>query len=787
MILYKDAYDKIKHVIAAREQQFCACTIEGDYGKGKSFLIQQAISELNHPECMQVKQYPGMNTPYEALHTAITQQLENGNYDVGELSLEISHREHLKQMTINICRQSSGMVVVFEDLKDYDDNLISFLKELLLYLKNHNTLCCIILEFSTDNLSTKQIDDLIELKELSTCDSIKLEMSCYEPYVEFVKSNLSGEIKIPQEQLQNIVKEAFFNPALIKKMFYYFMDKHIIYQSDGKWLSDDIDFKLTAKLFEIHIVQRYENLDAELKNTLHKASITGYQIDTKLLSHPLGIIKSEENLRRIERLSRLLTHSDQVFLFENASVYNAINDKISPSEQKSLHLLIAGHLHEKSIHLIGKHGEDIQILRMLYTISQHYENSDQIEKALCSLRAYIYFAYKQRNYDAAILAANEFVVLSKERFPIAENQLQLFMVDVFIALGKFNDALEVLDTINIKYLPPGYICWKDYKQAFCLFNIGKCTESKIIADELMARFDQKILRDELLKAKLSIFMAGMYHHFGDVRTSSRRYEQANILTRENKSLKVEHYRLLSISNMFLDDEHAIKSIESSMNYFSSVGFLESYAKSSNNVAINYIYLYDLQQAEKHLQNSIEVFENEYSPSVHYPQNNLATVYALQEDYCHAIDLFKKALHNTIEPFSFIWITINIAHCHRLQGDLMLCKQLLDDAEKRIHQMPENTWLLQRNLKAADALLALANHDASKAFDDCQSALEIELLKLNNNSYPIYFSKLLIELSELSGKPIPEIANPYLTSYTNKYLNNLLEHHAHWGNFLFWEA
>lgn len=786
MILYKDLYDRLNQMIDGYTRQFRICMIEGDYGKGKSTLIQQVLKNYN-TDVLDIKQYPGMNTPYEALSSALLQCLEVNNYNIGDLNLEISYREYLKQLCISICRQSKGIILFFEDIREYDNVLFALMKELLLYLSRHNLPCCLLLEYSSDNLSTVQMDDLIELRELCENTLIKINTKEFETYEAYINNFLNGENKIAKEQLDRIIKEAFYNPALIKKILYYFIDIGIIYQEGDEWFSEDLTFQLTGKLFEKHIIQRYNMLSPELKDTLDKASITGYIIDSELLSLPFGVIRAEENLRRIERLSRLIMHSEQNFLFENETVYNLINSKISMAEQKSQHLLIASYLYDGLIAQKKVNSQNPHILASLYNISQHFQNAAEIEKALYILNIYIYLAYQKRNYDAAASAVREFMFLSKGRFPVAEQFLYNLTADLCIEIGNFTVALSTVSEINESLIPKNYSNWLQYKKAFCLFNSGYTSEAKITADSLTEKFDNHILEDTLLQIKLGILSAGMYHHFGDVRTASRRYEQASLLSKNNTAYIREYNHLLSISNMFLTEELAIIKIEEGMNYFKKRHFLFSYAKSANNVAVNYLYLYKLDKAEQYFEESSRIFETACTTSAHYPQNNLATVYAIQGNYEKALSLFEMALHHNIEFFSTMWITMNMAHCKRLLGEFDTCRQMLVQVQEKICLHKDNTLLLERNLNIAYGLLELDCNNAGAAYDFCLHALRLELGELNNDTYPIFLSQLLIEIIKLTDKPLPAIAEPYVHSFINDYHRNLLTHHAHWGNFLFWEA
>lgn len=782
MILYQDKYDKLNSIIQKNGSDFSACLMKGDYGKGKSTLINQVLASPSNPR-LAICQYPGMNTPYEALFSALQQRIEEEAYPFQAINVEISHREYLKQLCIYICKQTPGIILIFQDMKDYDRAMTELILEILQFLEFHHVSCTIIMEYSTDNLSFEQREQLMECEELCKENIILLDCKDDREYTDYFSNLLSGENKISREQMKNIIKEAFFNPALIKKMVYYFVDVGIFYQCNDAWHCDEIDFHLTAKLFEKHIYQRYSRLDEVLKRTIDKACITGFEINPKLLYQPLGILKSEENLRRIERLSRLIVHTEHSYEFENNTVYNLINDKLKWSEKKAQHLLVAEYLYKK----IDDCEKANSLLHLLNIIKSHYLSAEKIDEALHVIGCYIQQAYEMRNYDAALAGIREFQELSNGKFPYAEQQLVIKEMEICRFLGKFPTAYQRLDLIKKKYLPLANKNWLEYWKAYCLFNSGQTEEAKEKADMLIEKLDEKQLRDEYLTLKLDILLAGMYHHFGDIPYASKRYEQGLAISCQKDAYQKEYHYLLSISNMFLDNELAIGQIEKSMCYFEDNHLMVSYAKSANNVAINYIYLGEYDKAASYLEKSEKIFSDMCSISYHYPLNNLGTAYVCLKDYDKALECFIKARDNPVEPFSYLWISMNIANCSRKQGDREECRKLLDMTEKEIQRLDCNTYLLERNFHISKTLLYLEEEDFVSAYTHCERALELEVNLLQNDTYPVYYSKLLAFLAEKLQKPLPQLALPYKDSSIGAFYKNLLENHIYFGNLLFWEA
>lgn len=782
MILYQNKYKELKEFVDNSIDQFMSIIVTGDYGKGKSTIIQQVNEAVCRPLLL-VCQYPGMNTAYEALYSSVCQKLEENSYDIKNINKEISHREYVKQLFITICRQTPNIVVVFQDMKDYEHILIELVRECIHYFKMHEITCCIIMEYSTDNLCADQEESLSICKDICM-KHVKLDAATSTEFRDYFADLLKGKNQIDEQQMDGIITEAFFNPALIKKMVRYFIDVGIFYEQDGCWFSDEPDFHLTAKLFEEHISHRYEKLDDVLKATLNKASIIGYEFDVKLLSQPLGIIKAEEDLRRIERLSRLISHTENRYQFENNTVYNLINNKMNASEKKTLHHLLAEYLYEKIAQY--QRTDPSKVLRILYLIKQHYLEAENIETALHVYGCYIQRAFQERNYDAALAGIKEYFEVSAGRYPYAEQQLLYLEINIHMILGDFVEAYKCLERINEQYLPIGSSYWIDYMKSYCLFNNGDTTRSQEIAEHLTDKLDSGCISDEFLMLKLDIFMAGMYHHFGNIRNANRRYEQGIAIAERKKSYSREYNYLLSISNMFLTNELAIPQILKSMDYFKRNHLMTSYAKGANNVAINYIYEGDFETAANHLEDSKQVFDIICSASIHYPLNNLATVYSHKGNYEKALELFTQAQSYQINSFSFLWISMNIANCVRKLGDLEKAETILLEVEDKIATLTESTLLLKRNFLISKGLLDWDNDDFSSACSCWEQALEIELHLLHNDTYPIYISKLLLSVCEKTNEPLPQIAVPYCNSFSDPFCQNLLDNHTHWGNFLFWE-
>lgn len=781
MILYTDKYRELCQYLLDKTDTFSAILVKGDYGKGKSTLIKQSLKEISRPSIF-VCQYPGMNTPYEALFSALNQFLKIDYYDAKNMNKEISYREYLRQLCIKICKSNMGLIIVFQDIKDYELELSELILQICQELEMKQIYCSFILEYSTDNLLLNQQEVFIKCADICTGHIISLDSKDYVDYIDYFLSFLYGDNKISQSQIEKIITEAFYNPALIKKMIYYFIDVGIFYQNDEYWYCDKMDFHLTARLFENYIVQRYSQLDECLKEILHKACITGFEIDSTLLYHPLGVIKSEENLKRIERLSRLIVQTENNYKFENDTVYNLINNQICLSERKALHLLVAEYLYKK----IADYKTSDSLLSLLNIIKIHYLNAGHINEALHVIGNYIQYAHIQRNYDAVLNAVKEFKKLSDDKFPYAEQQMIIKEVEIHQILGEFTKAYVLLNTLKCKYLPLESENWIEYWKASCLFNMGYTNESKEKADLLISKLDSGQLSDEYLYLKLDILLVGMYHHFGNIAYASKRYEQAIAISMGNKFYEKEYNYLLSISNMFLDNELAIRQIGKSIRYFRENNFLVSYAKSTNNIAINYIYLSQYEQAITNLKGSITAFREMCSASCHYPLNNLGTVYGHLGQYNKALLMFMEAQNNPVEPFSHLWISMNIANCKRKLGNIQDCETILNLVENEINHMNCNIYLLQRNLHISKALMYYEKGDYPLAYNNCSQALTLEIDILKNDTYCVYLSKLIKIFSQKTGQPVPKSADKYVTGIEDAFCKNLLESNTHWGNLLFWE-
>lgn len=782
MILYPDKLDKLTKLLKEQKNTFSSILIKGDYGKGKSTLINCALNDLTNPRIV-ITQYPGMVTPYEALSSALQNILEKqGSNLLENKNPEDSYREYLKRLLINFCRKTPNIVVVFQDMKEYEENFIGLIEEIIVFMKEHGIPCLILMEFSTDNLTFTRREQLEKLEKLCQHKIIELNSTDYNEYSQFISSLLDSNDNFTFEQKKSIIKEAFFNPSLIQRMVSYFKDTGIFYRKKNIWECDEMDFHITAKLFEQYIYNRYLKLDDELKKTLKKASITGFEINPELLYQPLGIIRSVENLKRIERLSQLIIHTEKSYEFENNSVYNLIYGKMCDSEKKASHRLVAEYLYSK----IENYKPLYIRLNVLNSIKSHYLYAECLDEALHILGCYIQQSYLGQNFDAALNGIKEFKKLSNEKYPYAEQQLILKEIKIQQILGNFSQSYTLLNTVKSRYLPVGSEHWIEYWKAYILFNNGQTNEAKEIADELIKKFDNKDIINEYLLLKLDILLAGMYHHFGNVHYAAKRYEQGMDISSKKLKYQKEYNYLLSISNMFLIDEFAIQQISKSMKYFKEKHLMVSYAKSANNVAINHMYLGQYEEAKTLLNESIHIFSDMCSASVHYPVNNLATVFALTNQYSIALSYFKEALKNASEIFSVLWIKINIAQCRRKLGNYSECETLLNEIEEQINKMSINTSLLQRNLHIAKALLFIDIKKYSPAYIECEQALELEVNILQNDTYPIYLTKLLKKLSVQLELPLPSIVEPYKEGRESIYCRDLITTNAHWGNFLFWE-
>lgn len=782
MLIYTKEYNTLNEIYNNRNNT-ALVTVEGSYGSGKSCFVKHFLEDKK-AQILTIKQRTDWEMLQPVLQAIQNFNLESSNELVSETNLPLE--SYLNKQLLDITISVDDLVLYIDDITSRENNeLLAFLKDFLhffLGLENDNKVF-IVVEASTDKLSNEARDFLASIK--SVCprkNQILLEQIYRDELKLYFYSLFYEPISIGKTELTDILKASFFNPLLIQRLVSYLKDKKIIdfEESYERWVCRKIDVKITSNYFKDYIQSRYDALDNTLKDILKKAAYTGFEIDTKLLENPIGILSAEQQLSYIERLSKLIYKEVDCYQFENDEVYQVIEECADKNERNQWHRIIGEYL-ETCLPVSNK---DVEFIS-LYKIAYHFQLGEDYKKAL---NYYIKCISKsQQTLDfAGCISIGERIMELNKVVSVNFFTLQFFWYTLAISYqmtaqyDKASTYYKLLLDQSFSYYERDYL---SYNYGYSLYNAGD-TDS---AEKILLNLKEEIKKEEskkgLLIESLTI-LSGIYDQLGNHGQSQRFYSQAVDLSSECKN-QTKYYRLLRSSNMFLTSELSIPQIERAYNYFHEQKFPFEEAFAAHNLATEYLFMLDFDKAEMYLDRSEKIFESYCSNNICFPLNALGNFFAYKKDYENALKFYEKALFYSFDNFISIVLKLNISQCHYKLGNVELSQTVMKEAEQMIESGGSDLYVQFRNFHFIKAMKQLDNNNIAETLFHLNQAYYYEVEKMNYHYYDTLIAKMILYVGKLSSKDCEKKYKKYENSILKGHIQVLYEEHVLWANLEFW--
>ena len=711
-----------------------AIFVTGKKGLGKSFVIQNFLSGKQN--IIHISVYGKSNFSLEPVYMAINRfYMLIGQKYICDNSTDLDVREKLNMELIKICT-NQRIIVYFENVSDYDGELFAYVKELLSLLIHHypNLQTFFIFEIDTDACSNT-ISEIQPERLYSVAPTF--EYISFETHNEKVLGEYFGEIfhnniKISDEDLEYIINASSGNLSCFHMIINYLKQKSIITRCESGYTCSTIEPGALANILYDSLMFRFNLLNDEMKKMLAQSVLIGFNFETEMLRNIFQILKADEHLKRIERISSLICEEDDLsYRFENFEIYKMVLDNIETAERQHWNSLLASY-YEKQLNR-NLSGE--KTIRTLCKTAFHYTESMSYEKAIYYYITLVKTEIANSDYRQAIIFIQEIEKLAKYTKEITLKYLEAFVSnykgECYKTLGYFTDAVNCYkDCLSLHqscYAETELINLK-LNLSYCLYMNGYLPESL----ELVLKVKDVLLanssKDILLYRTLS-FLSSVYHLLGDDIQAEEYYVASLTYCTEN-NFEEEYYIQLKKAGMIFDIEVAQPLIQETIDYFSHHNKISLHAETLHNFATNNLYLMQLNSFEKDCRKSIDLFRQYGSLLVHYPLNTLGIYMAtIRRDLDSAIICFKEALEYDIESFSKVSIHTNLATCYRCKKDFENCYIHMKTADSLIEQEEnEEILLLQTYHYINNALYHKASGNESKAlllFEQCLKVLNPE--------------------------------------------------------------
>lgn len=673
-------YEKLLEQFSKTEENSLTFIV-GDKGLGKSFFIHSYYK--NFENILYIKDEIFKSYFLEPILTALTKVDSSFKIEYDELNMPHT----IRKMLLDICRKKS-IVICFESFNSYPEDLAEFcISFLQAYLDCDSIHSFILIELDSDIKDMK--DTLLHKLYSLTINTnfIKFKKKTEEELFEIISSKFNNKISIGEKERKYITKSSFGNIEHLFLIINYLKQEGYIHFDGIKWICEQLPNGVLNQSIEEYIMHRYNMLNNDLKILLQKSSLLGPEFYSNQLQKTFNLVRVDEELSRIEKLSSLIQKNDNYdknkYLFETEDVCNNIQNLIPENEKKIWNKMLAEYYEMQ----FRKHDQNmIKRLENCCRLATYYINSENLEMA-------IIFYYRSIRYSIYLLdykGALELITLilkipnlrySNETLYFESLKLQAYC---YHELGKY----ELSTDLYFKLLKKNLFTKLEmieiyYFYADSLYFIGKVSKAQDILlalkEELKCSNNNKLLFRVLSELATTY---GFFREYG----LAREYFSYSVNQSRSTGLEDEYYTQLRKSSMFWELKLTLPLMEQAAEYFERKNNIQELAKTYHNLGTDLLYSGNSKAAINYLKQAITELQKYGSDEIHYTYNCIGVYYAAYEaDFKKAIEYFKRAVSFKPVLFSTMVIYLNMSSCHKaLQNNEEAEKYL----EKAIHIQTE---------------------------------------------------------------------------------------------------
>lgn len=760
--------------------------IKGNNGIGKSQLIKEILRELNL-KCLHFEPLYSEVDALVSISNGICSFYEKENKPCQLVANSVMpYPDQLKRHIFSICKTYNSVIYIddIHSLQNKVEKSFYFdLVQLVCILGDSHPIR-VIIEVSDDLLIPPQLDFVYDLSSLIPMEHI---IRLHAPDNKMLSQYIFSLLKIPcilsTEQTNRIIESGFNNPLYIKRIIECLKDLGTLYVENNVWRCRNID---TGELYDYlkdHIEYRYSKLESNQQSLLQNASTIGYEIDIDILRYPLGILKAEQKLIRIERISELIKHEGARYRFESDEVFYFIENEMDIDRRIKLHCLLAKHF-ESLLPPIDL-SLDYFIVRQIYwKTANHYFRCNNFEKAIDYFTKYAIASYRLKDY-ASIIECKKMMedYFSTNILPKYIRQVWMrLLAEAYQNLGKFLLAANLWEQLLCSYEKTGFrYNLFNFKYAYCLRRGGSVFEAYKILEGLKESI--KLEKSELL-ADVLIVLTGIVDQLGETEDKERYFNWSLDLCQQLDD-KSRYYRLLGKSNMFYSAGVAIPLMEEAFCYFQEYQDQLESGKIAYNIGMSLIQHSQNKYAETYLQKACDIFSEFGSRNLSYVFCAFGILCGLEHNYVVAQDYFLKVIDLSTNKFAELTAKLNLYYCYQRTAQTKKAKDILNECEIELEKNGADKLVLLRNLYFAKAMYEFDKDHFAKCYEYILTAYDIETRQLGYKTYNIYFAKWLTRLSEkLQVECASDVYN-LSQSHMSTYKEYCYHEKVIWGNLMFW--
>ena len=706
----QDTIDKL-HELAKRtskERLPHYAFIEGDAGIGKTALIEQFVGQLvdkrdgwktfhvapikdvNQPLLPFVDAVKEFFTKYQSTLKHIANVMYNfiecvpyigqpakifgdaivrtrgmsdlDKYETSQASLFSAYSQ-----LIEITSRNKPLVIFVDDVQLLDETSLS----LLTYCMHKNTETAILFVISSRTRGTNDgerqnltvINDIRNGLERGS-SRIELQRLAKSHCLEIV-NKVSGTANMDQRRVEEICNAAQGNP--------YALRRALMYPGRDESIPNDANRVLEGIFRDI-----YSN-GPNYKNTVRYAAVLGTTFDVDTLAGLLEVDRIEVSDMLMEMHDKYgivaKTCDSSTFKFDHHNTHDYVCESMQP---------VISNYHANVAEFLERNGTDNP-----YVLAYHYSKTEYKEKTLCYMMLAAkssekFFTDSSEKLKQCLTIARE--LHQDEKIIMA---IEIDYADSLLEVGKVEASKEILERVLSKAISPT----EEARARILLSKYHRLIGTEASAVEAIenARAATKMLDGDSVGAgDAYAYLATVIDHFNanDVETETAYKKAARCYRRHNSMKKIA--QLQRKSGMVMESRSAIRTMKSAMQTFEAHNIQIESARCNNNIGAEYFYIGDFESAFSFLTLSLEGFRKLGAYQVDVPLNNIGLYYMHRGEYEKAMSYFESALEHYSETFNLVFIQMNMATLHRMEGRLDQAMCILHELEDEIMKCAEPT-------------------------------------------------------------------------------------------------
>ena len=548
---------------------------------------------------------------------------------------------------------------------------------------------------------------------------------------------------------------------------------------------EKIDIKSLAKYVDEIIKIKYKDIpDADI--LLQKASIIGEQFYCEALESPIGFGYEAASiyLKQMEAMHgfiRSCININSKYEFCSRDIYERIFDSI-PIEEKTCWIRILIQYYKVQYDHCAETTDQTIILNQLNKLYRLLPTYISERKSLCLLQLYHYRKI-ERPYDALKVADEIIEELACAINPTERAFIQNYQVETLMQLGKYTQALKILQRIHNSVKYGGSKMIIKYYYAYCLYQTGDIDLAYTIVMELVNYLkitSGSNTHSQKLFCMTYSLVATIQNHLALGDNGIRYFHLA--LNNASSMLKNEKcfYDILKKCDMFYKYEDTKTNLEKCIQFYEQHNYWKSAGEVCSNLATEMMFQdsADKNKIKSYFENAISCFSRNDNERFAYVQNNFGIYFVVVENNVEkGLKCFRDALLVGLSNFTYMSIYLNICMCY------MLLKRVeseeFDDAYAHFNFAQKKLNQRQFTSKYENVYKKILNilideYYGKDVVPDCENIL-------NTMNIDVFFTPLLKDIIKRNRNQDDSSYNDNAFFYTR--MNQL---HCFLAEFRFWE-